>query len=252
MTDRLVLKVLSYNIHKGFSSGHRRAVLEQMRQAIRSVDADIVFLQEVVGDHRKARFRRMSLAAQFEFLADGVWEHHAYGKNAVYSDGHHGNAILSKFPFSFWENLDVSTNRFEQRGILHGVIAIPGFARAVHLLCLHLNLFEMGRRHQIETLCDRVAATVHAGEPLIIGGDFNDWRQRISKGIEQRVGAREIFQQLYGEHARTFPSFFPLLRLDRLYYRDLEAVAAGCLTDHPWKDLSDHLGVYGQFALAAL
>ncbi len=38
------------------------------------------------------------LDSQFAFLADEIWPHFAYGKNAIYSAGHHGNAILSKHP----------------------------------------------------------------------------------------------------------------------------------------------------------
>ena len=84
------LKVLSYNIHKGFSVGNRRFVLERIRQAIRTVHADVVFLQEVLGQHEKHRIHVQGWPSQtqFEFLADQVWPHHAYGKNATYTAGH--------------------------------------------------------------------------------------------------------------------------------------------------------------------
>ena len=44
---------------------------------------------------------------QFEFLADSIWSHYAYGKNAIYQHGHHGNAILSELPFAISNNVDV-------------------------------------------------------------------------------------------------------------------------------------------------
>src|SRR5665213_3483852 len=111
----LKLKVLTYNIHKGFSAGNSEYVLEQMREAIRSVNADLVFLQEILGEHKKhqKRISNWPEDSQFEFLANAVWPHHAYGKNAIYTQGHHGNAVLSKFPIAHWENLDVSSNRLE-------------------------------------------------------------------------------------------------------------------------------------------
>ncbi|MGE3760084.1 MAG: EEP domain-containing protein, partial [Pseudobdellovibrionaceae bacterium] len=45
------LRVLTYNMHKGFCFYSRQYVIEELRNAIRAVDADIVFLQEVMGVH---------------------------------------------------------------------------------------------------------------------------------------------------------------------------------------------------------
>jgi endonuclease/exonuclease/phosphatase family metal-dependent hydrolase len=133
------LRVLSYNIHKGFSMGNRRFVLDGIRQAIRETSADLVFLQEVLGEHQdhKKKYPEWRKDSQFEFLADEVWPHYAYGKNAIYTSGHHGNAILSKYPFTFFENIDISTNRVEQRGLLHGVIEIPGHKQPIHAICVY-------------------------------------------------------------------------------------------------------------------
>jgi endonuclease/exonuclease/phosphatase family metal-dependent hydrolase len=46
------LRVLTYNIHKGFNTGNRRFVLHQIREALISADADVMFLQEMQGEHR--------------------------------------------------------------------------------------------------------------------------------------------------------------------------------------------------------
>ena len=72
---------------------------------------------------------------QFEFLADSIWDHFAYGKNAIYQHGHHGNAILSEIPFNRLHNLDVSTMRISQRGILHGQLE-----NGTHLLVRSLRV----------------------------------------------------------------------------------------------------------------
>lgn len=237
------LHVLSYNIHKGFSSGNRRFVLHQIRDAIRAVQADLVFLQEVLGEHREhqrkyaAHWERDS---QFEFLADEVWPHFAYGKNAIYTSGHHGNAILSRYPFTFFENIDISTNRMEKRGLLHGIIDVPHFKKPLHAICVHLGLFESDRRVQMKRLCDRIESHVPPDEALIIAGDFNDWRVRLSSPLSKRLKVREAFQKLHKAHARTFPIWLPSLRLDRVYYRGLMARSARTLTGRPWTNLSDH------------
>ena len=45
------LKVLTYNIHKGFNVGNQRFVLHQIRDALIAADADLLFLQEMQGKH---------------------------------------------------------------------------------------------------------------------------------------------------------------------------------------------------------
>ena len=48
--------------------------------------------------------------------------HCAYGMNAVYDHGHHGNALVSSFPIASSRNQDVSDHAYEARGILHCVV----------------------------------------------------------------------------------------------------------------------------------
>ena len=47
----MTLRVLTVNTHKGFAFLNRRFVLRELREAVRSVGADLVFLQEVQGAH---------------------------------------------------------------------------------------------------------------------------------------------------------------------------------------------------------
>ena len=89
------MRILSYNIHKGFTVGNRALVLEEIRHAIRATEADLVCLQEVVGENtRHAAVFDKWADIQFEFLADQVWDYRAYGKNAVYDHGHHGLSLI--------------------------------------------------------------------------------------------------------------------------------------------------------------
>ena len=236
------LRVLSYNIHKGFSTGNRRFVLSKIREAIRVVHADLVFLQEVFGKHsgHSQKIKDWPSEPQFEYLADQIWPHYAYGKNAVYSAGHHGNAILSKYPIRASENINVSMSRMEQRGLLHAIIDIPGHELPVHAICVHFALFESARKRQILKLCERIESHVPRREPVIIAGDFNDWRARASEVLESQLGVSEAFVTSKGDHARTFPAWLPTLQLDRIYFRGLGLRSTECLTGNPWDALSDH------------
>ena len=61
-------------------------------------------------------------------MADALWPQFAYGRNAVYPHGHHGNAVLSKFPILRYENRDVSISGPEKRALLHCVLDVPGWS----------------------------------------------------------------------------------------------------------------------------
>ena len=243
------IRVLTYNIHKGYCTGNRRFVLDSMRQRIAETEADIVFLQEIHGLAIKseARKKRFSYPEEphFEYLADESWPHYAYGRNAIYKKGDHGNAILSKFPFISWENIDVSIFPRSSRSILHGVIDIPGSDIRLHTLCVHLGLLERERKGQLRALTERIDSHVPRGEPMIIAGDFNDWRGRAERHLRDDLDLEELFATLEGRHARTFPVWAPMFPVDRIYYRGLTPASCDCLDSDHWRDLSDHAALLG-------
>jgi len=245
------MRVLSYNIHKGFSLFNTRFILKSIRDNIREVAPDLIFLQEVLGNHagHAKRIKGWPQESQLEYLAEKLWPHHAYGKNAVYSAGHHGNALLSKHEIRLWENIDISNNRFERRGMLHAVIASPECGRDLHLICLHLDLFENGRERQVQRLIRRIEEAVPHDAPLIVAGDFNDWKQRAGVVIEKELDLIEIHKQVHGHLARSFPSWWPFLPLDRMYCRRLLPVSARILSGQPWCDLSDHAAYVAELAM---
>jgi endonuclease/exonuclease/phosphatase family metal-dependent hydrolase len=242
-------KILTYNIHKGFNTANTAYMLKQIKKSVRASDADLVFLQEVIGHHDQHR-KHMDdwpTGAQFEYLSDEVWPHFAYGKNAFYTEGHHGNAILSKYPISHFENEDVSFSRIERRGILHAVI--PHGDQELHAFCIHLGLFEKDRKKQVQRLCSRIARHVPHQSPLIIAGDFNDWNRSAGKIIETELTMKESFFEIHGKHALTFPSFLPVLPLDRIYYRNLKCLSADRMRGPLWNQQSDHLPLIAEFEI---
>lgn len=243
-----VIKVLSYNIHKGFSPSNSKFVLQGIREGIRSTSADIVFLQEVVGqNHNHSRnVEEWPDSSQFEFLADEVWTHYAYGKNSVYSAGHHGNAILSSFPIASWQNYDISTNPLECRGLLHASLALPGTGRSIDCFCVHMSLFHRGRIKQLELIAQRIIQRVGSTGPFVLAGDFNDWRHAATDALSDLLGACEAFQVANGSPARTYPAEFPILRLDRIYFRGLTVRHAERLRGAKWRRLSDHAALYAE------
>ncbi|MCS6786934.1 MAG: endonuclease/exonuclease/phosphatase family protein [Thiobacillaceae bacterium] len=239
---RPMLRITSYNIHKGLSFFNRRVVVHEVRERLKAINADIVFLQEVQGHHarRMHRYQEWPASPQHEFLAGDVWSDCAYGRNAVYDHGHHGNAILSRFPILRWENEDISAHPFERRGLLHCELAVPGLGEPLHAICLHLALNESGRRKQLQQLSQRIRRMVPDGAPLIIAGDFNDWRQRAGRYLAGELGLKEVFEVTHGHPARSFPAALPIFPLDRIYVRGFSVAAAHVMQGPDWGRLSDH------------
>ena len=237
-----VLTVMTVNIHKGFTTFNRRFMLPELRSAVRQVGADLVFLQEVMGTHDEhgRNIAGWPEAPHYEFMADEIWPQYAYGRNVVYPEGHHGNAVMSKYPIIHECNHDVSVAGPERRGLLHCVLHVPGQAHGVHAICVHLGLNERHRRDQLERLCVMVRGEVPEGAPLIVAGDFNDWRGKADAILADGAGLKEVFVQAYGSAARTFPARFPLLSLDRIYVRNASAHLPVVLPRKPWSHLSDH------------
>jgi endonuclease/exonuclease/phosphatase family metal-dependent hydrolase len=235
------LTVMTVNIHKGFTILNRKFILPELRDAVRKVGADVVFLQEVMGMNGRRRKAGIVEEPHYEFLADQIWPQYAYGRNMVYPKGHHhGNAVMSKFPIVHYQNHDVSVAGPEKRGLLHCVLRVPGHAQDVHVICVHLGLAESHRVQQLELLCHMVRGEVPDDAPLVVAGDFNDWRRRAHVMLERTMGLREVFVHAYGEAARTFPARLPMLALDRIYVRNASAHLPVVLPRRPWSHLSDH------------
>ncbi len=235
------LRICSYNIHKGFSLFNRRIVIHDLRERLRALEPDLVFLQEVQGLHTGHALRHASWPAipQHEFIAQDVWSQTAYGGNAVHQHGHHGNAIVSKLAILEAENQDVSLTRLERRGLLHCVIALAD-GPPLHTICVHVSLTDAQRRRQLSSLIERVHDDIPADAPVIIAGDFNDWQNKANSWLARRLGMQEVFTQLSGRPARSFPSRLPLLALDRIYIRGFRPIRAEVLHGGEWARISDH------------
>lgn len=282
-----VIRVVSYNIHKGRSAMGARESLSELRLGLYNLRPDLVFLQEVQGRNQ----RRFSLHAQHESLSAALDMNAAYGCNAVREFTDHGNALLSRFPILLHENLDISDHRLEQRGLLHVVVDVEG--TPVHCLVVHLGLFGGGRSRQIARLVERIKTWVPEDEPLLIAGDFNDWNNRLAPLFVDQLKLYEVFavaphsgmvlpdtrgpigriraslrsfpkarplvqkvHELGNQGAprltlppRTFPAAFPWLRLDRIYQRGFAVRQARVLHGAPWKQLSDHAPLLAELEL---
>ena len=286
------LRVATYNIHKGvvpeFFGLRRVARIHDLRARLHELDADLIFLQEVQGQHERhaRRFEHWPAEPQDVFLAKSPSMRHtfetAYGRNANYLHGHHGNALLSRFPIVREENRDVSDHALEKRGVLHCVVDIEG--REVHCFVVHFGLFARSRERQLDALIDWISRAVPRGAPLLVAGDFNDWRNKLSERLCGALELAEVFDAarprgpmarsvayfmrdgLAGpgaeagveavpnrrmvRTARTFPALVPWLRMDRIYLRGFRVEDARVMRGPEWARLSDHSPLVADLSLA--
>jgi endonuclease/exonuclease/phosphatase family metal-dependent hydrolase len=249
LMTRASFKVLTVNVHKGFTFLNRRFILDELREAVRHVGADVVFLQEVLGRHaiHAKRFVNWPAQPQYEFLADSIWHNYAYGRNAIYPEGDHGNALLSKFPIVRYDNHDFSMDGDEKRGVLHAVLTSPGDLQEIHVVCIHFGLTERHRSKQIDLLF-ALLQQIPPSAPLVVAGDFNDWRMRAHAALTA-AGLCEVFVHAYGRAAKTFPARLPVLRLDRIYVRNADTHKPILLPRKPWSHLSDHVPLVAEIQL---
>jgi endonuclease/exonuclease/phosphatase family metal-dependent hydrolase len=242
------LTVATFNMHKGMSALNRHVRVAEIGTALAGLGADLIFLQEVQGKHQLRALNHSDWPhePQHHYLAQRLKQRAAYGVSAVYEHGHHGNAVLSHFPFDVWEHLDMSVNPLESRVLVSCLVSPPGWNTPIIALCAHLNLLGYDRRKQYRVLAHYVREVIPPDMPLILAGDFNDWRSQASSHLGEELGLVEAFEAIYGAHALSFPARLPLLPLDRIYLRGLVPIAAHVHRGQPWSQLSDHLPLTAQ------
>jgi endonuclease/exonuclease/phosphatase family metal-dependent hydrolase len=260
------LRVATYNIHKGVTAFGRRSRVAELRMALHRIDADIVFLQEVQ-DRNERLARRLaehSQSSQLDVLSSSGYEHRAYGINAVYPHGNHGNAILSRLRIDHFANHDISDHVLENRGMLHAVAQLPGRrAGGIHLICAHFGLSKGSRTRQADWVAHFIERDIPPEAPLILAGDFNDWQRGVDEQLRRRLGMVDVSDQAVSSAwyerllawrrpvrvARTFPSLVPCLTLDRIYLRGLQACGSRVPRGRSWARCSDHAPLIADLVL---
>ncbi|MFD1711982.1 endonuclease [Ottowia sp. GY511] len=243
--DPFMLRVATYNIHKGVQGmgPTRRLEIHNLALAVETLDADIVCLQEVRRMNRREAtyFTGWPEQPQAEFLAPEGYEA-VYHTNAITRDGEHGNALLSRWPIVRHCHEDMSDHRFEQRGLLHVELQVAGVN--VHAIVVHFGLLPASRVRQAVHLRRYIAREVPLGAPLVVAGDFNDWGTRVRKLL--RVDSLHAFE---GPRTLTYPSRFPVAQLDHIYARDLQPLSLAAPRGRVWSRMSDHLPLIAEFKM---
>jgi endonuclease/exonuclease/phosphatase family metal-dependent hydrolase len=227
------VRVITYNIRKGKGANGRSAVeMRRMGSALSELGPDVLLCQEVFHCARTGGSQSGDLASELGLSS-------YYGANKFRSVGHHGNTTLTHLTVEHFENHDISTNRIERRGALYVRLRVADMP--LHIFNVHLGLNRWQRAQQAQRvgeLADRVSG---GDEPVLIAGDFNDWRGEVDRYMEGELGFDNPFRGQRPDELRTWHARRPVFNLDRIYTRHLEPADARRLHGDPWSDLSDHL-----------
>jgi len=238
------LRVVSWNIHRAIGVD-RRFRPERVTSILDYYSPDVVMLQEV--DDGAPRSRELDLGRELA---------RALGHNVRLRRGRYGNATLSRWPILRERNIDLTVGFLRRRGCQHTRIAVraaAGRTRPLEVFNLHLGLSARERERQVALLArSREFASLPFGTPTIVAGDYNDWRSLLRPFFVDMLGFRSATGgNVERERAiATFPSFFPQVALDRIYYRGpLHLAAARRCRLALSRVASDHLPVIVDFDL---
>jgi len=241
------LRLVSWNIHGGLGRDGRRD-LPRVASVLRELRCDVAALQEVGDPHRtgaSAADRAREVADHASHLGRLLGWTVAYGPTLVRAGRPYGNAIVSRFPVARAQNYDLSIRGREPRGCLSADLTLPD-GQSLHLFNLHWGLSGGERRKQAAMLLSadllRDAALT---APLVVCGDFNMWMP-VPGPIARllRTTLRDA-APLGGQRRATWPSAFPVLRLDRAYVDSgVRILRSGVGDRGDAKIASDHLPLW--------
>jgi endonuclease/exonuclease/phosphatase family metal-dependent hydrolase len=229
------MRVMSWNLH-GLKGADGRRDPERIARVIDDVRPDVAGLQEVgLPPPPGAPDDPAQLLARLTGMRG------AFGPTMSHRLGFtYGNAVLSRHAIAALRNYDLSVAGREPRGCVRADVELEG--TRLHFFVAHLGLHWRERRRQAAQLLSadilRDAALAY---PLVLVGDFNSVSNRsaVPRWLRRQLVDAAIAAR---NEAPTFPSRFPLLRLDHCYVGAAVRVLAVDVVRTPQvRRASDHL-----------
>ena len=252
------LTVANYNIAGGLR--HHQLNLDEVAQAIKALNPDIIALEEV--DQNTLRSGGVD---QAKVLAEKTGMYYSYGKAIDIQKGYYGNAILSKFPIEKTRIFTLPSGSYEQRTLMLSKLTVPGFDAPVYVYNTHFDWHEeddvrMSQARFINSIVfddfdlDEEFPNLATGITLLMG-DFNSVEtDRVIVELKKYWNLVKVD----GTDTRTWPAGNPGLDLDHIFTGrgqrwKVEELIIPNGTDKwanvHWPTVSDHIPVAAKLAL---
>lgn len=235
------VRVASWNIHRCLG-GDRRRDASRVARIILALDADVVALQEVETPTQSAT-ESSAFDLLYELASAGYEV--LQGPTMVAHNHHYGNVLLSRLPVRECVPVRLAHPGREPRGLIDARLDLgrrpqpsKGLVSGLRCMATHLGLGWAERRAQIADIATRVSHSTQVSdcpEPMVLLGDFNEWSRhsRRLSPINRLLQQAPIFA--------TFPARWPLLALDRIWYRGCQLQHCESVHAQLTRIASDHL-----------
>lgn len=236
------IRLLTYNIHKGIGGRDRRYDLGRIISVIEAVGPDLICLQEV-----DSHVRRSALDDQPALLANYFNFNSVYQMNVpVGRSGGYGNIILSRWSIEYARQHSLRIGDRKPRGLQLAKIETPHGPLA--LANWHLGLTHGEQVHQARRFLAHSHEPLWNELPMILAGDTNDWGNRLLRKTLAHGGFRQA--SLPVVHCRSFPAWFPVASLDKVFIRPgIRQAQVHIFHGSPARHASDHLPMVMDFEL---
>lgn len=210
IVKEILLTAVSYNIHQCIGTDGKRDP-QRIGAVIRETKGDILGLQEV--DFNPLGEKK---SHQLDYLAEITGMKGVAGPTIRSADIHFGNALLTSGEITNVTFHDLTVVRRQPRGAIDAEMVCDG--KPVRVLVTHLGLALNERRRQAQSLI-RILRQQKADYAFtLVIGDINEWRPRgfALYSLNSHLGK--------APSPRSFPSFFPVFALDRIWVKPRAAL----------------------------
>jgi endonuclease/exonuclease/phosphatase family metal-dependent hydrolase len=220
------LRLATFNLQHGRPAGGGAVRSELVADACRSLDADVLALQEV--DRATRRSSGVDLAA---LAAEATGMAFVFGRTLDFEGGEYGNALLVRGELEDVEQLALPTSRCrwirtEPRGAILARAVIDGFRLSV--AATHLSTRRDLSRRQLPVV---TAGVLRRPEPRLLLGDLNR--------TPAELNASSLSGLVLAAGAPTFPARRPMVRLDHVAVGGLTIAGVEVVAT----PVSDHLAL---------
>ena len=236
------LRLVTYNIHSCLGVD-RRYDPARIAAVLQAIDPDIACLQEVYC--RRSGERQLDQSAYLGRMTGssvitgtGVRDHRRRFRNA----------LLTRLPVLSSRSIDLTIAGHEPRGAIDADLLFG--ARVLRVIATHFGLSAAERRLQagrlIAALGEPPAEDRRPPDAVLLMGDLNEWRGKSGGvgALDRRLGPAVA--------PRTFPSWLPVLPLDRIYAEGPAVLREVQAYRSPVARLaSDHLPLVAELSFAA-